>query len=119
MSYQMNTEECKFFIKKEKISDILLEFEEYEYDDLSEIFEYQGFTIELDDDGNIDDISIEDECYLRNQMNFFLRIAPYVENNSFIQFVGEDGEHFRWWFKNGNIKEIHPTYVWENDKEEE
>ena len=43
----------------------------------------------------------------------FRAIAPFVEDNSYIQMLGEDGAMWRWVFKDGKCREIHPKIIWE------
>lgn len=39
-------------------------------------------------------------------------IAPFVSDGSYIEMCGEDGEHWRWFFKGGRCIEIHPDVSW-------
>jgi hypothetical protein len=41
-----------------------------------------------------------------------MAIAPYVEENSYIEMVGEDGDRWRWVFKNGKCEEKYPEVIW-------
>ena len=40
-------------------------------------------------------------------------LAPFIEDNGYIEYRGEDGDIWRHIFKNGKASEIHPTMVWE------
>ena len=42
----------------------------------------------------------------------FNAIAPYVEDESYIQMLGEDGLMWRWLFKNGKCNETYPEIIW-------
>jgi hypothetical protein len=39
-------------------------------------------------------------------------IAPYVDEDSFIEFSGEESDLWRFVFKNGKVYEISPTITW-------
>lgn len=49
---------------------------------------------------------------LGNDYELFCAIAPYVEDDSYIEMSGEDGCIWRWVFKNGKCKEIYPVIIW-------
>jgi hypothetical protein len=49
---------------------------------------------------------------LGDDFEFFKIIADLVEDDSWIEVTGEDGEKWRWVFKNGTVEEIHPKLVW-------
>lgn len=59
------------------------------------------FTLQAED---IDDISFEGEKY-GDDIFMFEAIAPYVEDDSFIEMEGEEGERWRWLFKQGEVQE--------------
>lgn len=40
-------------------------------------------------------------------------LAPFVEDGGYIEYKGEDGDVWRHLFKNGEVREIHPTIKWE------
>ena len=50
---------------------------------------------------------------LGSDYNLFCAIAPYVKDGSYIEMQGEDGEIWRWKFKDGNCYEVYPTIVWD------
>lgn len=41
----------------------------------------------------------------------FGAIAPFVESGSYLEFLGEDGDRWRWVF-DGTLKEVHAETVW-------
>ena len=48
-----------------------------------------------------------------NEEILFNTLAPFVEDNSYIKMVGEDGGLWKWIFKNGECKKIEPKIIWE------
>ena len=44
----------------------------------------------------------------------FEAIAPYVEDGSFIEMLGEDGERWKWCFENGELVEKNAKIVYED-----
>jgi hypothetical protein len=42
----------------------------------------------------------------------FEHLAPYVEDDSYIEMSGEDNYNWRWVFKNGTMTEISPEIIW-------
>lgn len=120
----IRVEESTFLIKKENILKVVEEIEhlaeqklyrlghiskgEYE---IEEIFEEIGYYLETDDNG---DYIIDEKCgeKLNEEFYIFQAIAKYVEN-SYIEIVSEDGDRWRWIFKNGKCKEVYPKIIWE------
>ena len=45
----------------------------------------------------------------------FDAIAPYVENDSYIQMHGEDGDLWRWIFKDEKFKQVSAKITFEED----
>lgn len=48
----------------------------------------------------------------------FRSVAPFVKPNSWMEFWGQRGTHFRWVFENGDMKEFLPDITW-NEVEED
>ncbi len=71
------------------------------------------YVPEMDDEGNIVDISFEGEK-IGDEMEMFKTIAPFVEEGSYIEMQGEDGAFWRWVFKNGQVKEVTPRVEWDD-----
>lgn len=132
MGYVVEDKDCDFFIKKENIhnahqalccySKTKTEIKEYlKWIDLDEIIysktleealEICDFEIVYDEDGNICDIGWIGEC-LGDHDDILSVIAPYVEEDSYIHMYGDDGEHWRWCFKDNRCYIKTPKLVWE------
>lgn len=56
-------------------------------------------------DGNICNVGFTGEKYGDEDV-FFNALAPYVESDSYMCFEGEDGDTWKWVFKNGKVKQI-------------
>lgn len=112
MSYYITQQKSKFTIKNENILPCINAFNK-EYDenftDIAEVFVEQGFDISSDEVfqvfmptvtagiSDISEIKFIGEKY--GEIDAFLNtIAPYVEKNSYIEFSGEDGQYFRFFF---------------------
>lgn len=72
---------------------------------LSEAMSTWSWEAELNDDGDIFDIQFDGEKIGQEEL-MFEAIAPYVEDGSYIQMLGEDGSQWRWIFKDGKVKEV-------------
>lgn len=83
-------------------------------DNVEEIFKCWRWSVDFNEDGSITDISFNGEK-LGDDKILFDAIAPFVENNSFIEMSGEDGERWRWKFKNGKCVEIYAKVTWDDD----
>lgn len=60
------------------------------------------YTPVYDVDGDICDIEFTGEKY-GDEKIFFTSLAPYVEPDSYVCFEGEDGEVWKWIFRNGKV----------------
>jgi hypothetical protein len=49
---------------------------------------------------------------LRNQIDFFNKIAPYVEDGGEAHYRGEDGDQWKWVFRNGKLVTLYPQITW-------
>jgi hypothetical protein len=67
----------------------------------------------LDDEGNITDIYYEGEKLDDYILPIFNAIAPFVEADSFIEMMGEDGTIWRWVFNGKTCEEKYPKITWE------
>lgn len=100
-------------IKSKKITeerwidfDILLNSETIE-----EAFEELRFELFIDNDKyKIDYFSGEKLAGYEEQL--FKCIAPYV-NDGYLEYLGEDGEKWRYVFKGGECKKVFPNITWE------
>lgn len=64
-----------------------------------EIADEFRWDVSVDDDGDIYDISFTGEKIGEDIDLFLNSIAPYVADESFISFSGEDGAQWRYFFK--------------------
>jgi hypothetical protein len=78
---------------------------------IAELFKSWRYTIDYNDDCDIDSISFTGEKS-GNCLVLFQAIAKFVKKGSFIEFQGEDGELFRFSFNGKSCKEIYPTISW-------
>ena len=62
--------------------------------------------------GNVTGISFHGDK-MGEDYQMFQSIAPYVRSGSFIEMIGEDGEQWRWVFKDGKCREIIAKVSWE------
>ena len=63
---------------------------------------------ENDERGDVNEIEFTGEKMGDDQV-LFNAIAPYVTDGSYLEMVGEDGERWRWVFKNGECREVTAT----------
>lgn len=129
MGYSANLTEKNFIIKEENIEDAFIHAKDFlmKYDqkiayvkkedieatnNLEELFEVFGFEIDFDKTtGHLDTIDFVWEK-LGNDENLFKLIAPYIEKDSYIQWVGEDGDIWRYVFRNNTFEIIKPNIEW-------
>lgn len=50
--------------------------------------------------------------YQGDDYKIFELLAEFVEDESYIEITGEDGDKWRWVFNKGKVKEIKPKLVW-------
>lgn len=48
---------------------------------------------------------------LGDDFKLFAQIAPYIEDG-YIEYQGEDGDLWRYVFKDGKVREVYPKIVW-------
>jgi len=70
------------------------------------------WEVGFDAEGNINLIDFMGEKMGDDYMLFNI-LAPYIENGSYIEMLGEDGALWRWIFKNGNVKEVNATITFD------
>jgi hypothetical protein len=76
--------------------------------------EVWGFRFTPNEAGDLDRVDYELEKM--NDFDGFCRaIAPHVESGSYLEFHGEDGEKWRYVFRNGSWKQVRPVVVWPED----
>lgn len=72
---------------------------------LTDAMEDWRHPIELDSDGNVVDIDFTGEK-IGDEKEMFESIAEYVEDESFIEYVGEDGRRFMYVFYGDSVEEV-------------
>lgn len=77
---------------------------------VEELFEELRFDIKVED--GIYSIDFYGEKFGGYEKSVFDVIAKYVEDG-YLEYIGEDGEKWRYIFKNGECKETYPKVVWE------
>ena len=131
MGYCMEQRDSFFVIKKEKqeeaydyVFDILIEnLPKYGYsfvDDtelnsaktLVDIFQSFSWRPTINKNGDIGNIYFEGEK-AGDESWLFCTVAPFVEDGSYIEMMGENGDLWRWIFKDGECNEVSPTIKWE------
>ena len=73
-------------------------------DTLEEALKAWRWGTETNNDGNIVNIGFTGQK-LGDDAMLFNAIAPFVENGSYIQMIGEDDTIWRWTFENGQMEE--------------
>jgi hypothetical protein len=111
MGYSVSQGETKFFIAAHNINYLHQCLEAFHksakkhgFFDITKSWE---FTI--DQEGNITNVNFEGEK-LNEDYLMFDGIAPVVKDGSYIEMLGEDGDRWRWCFKDGKCHEIHAEY---------
>lgn len=64
--------------------------------------------------GDYDEIEFVSETWSGYEVDHLSSIAPFVEEGSYIEFHGEDGEMWRIVFSAGKATAIRPTIFWDN-----
>lgn len=86
-------------------------FGDVKWPHLSQALEALDFDNEFNDDG--DCISIRYSCEKSGDEETILkRLAPFVEDGCFIEFCGEDGEKWRYFFSQGKLWTQLPEISW-------
>lgn len=83
-----------------------------ESETIEEMFEELRFELYKDGDKyKIDYFNGEklDGC----EEELFKSMAKYIDDGSYLEYIGEDGEQWRYIFKNGECKEVYPTITYE------
>jgi hypothetical protein len=123
MGYCMNLVEADFHIAKDQFEPAKLALQGLgahgwvQADDLvraetlTEALKAWRWYPDFDEKGDIVDLTFCGEK-LGDDYILFLAIAPFVKDGSFVQMAGEDGDMWRWTFKNGTCVEIVPDIKW-------
>lgn len=72
---------------------------------LEEAIEEIRYTPIYNSDGDISNVEFTGEKYGDEDI-FFKALAPYVEDNSYLSFEGEDGATWKWKFNNGEVEQV-------------
>ena len=129
MGYCMVQTDCKFKIPAEhlenSIAAVMMATPAYPIDKvkldeslslvakLNRIIE-EGWCFSVIGDGhNVIKVCFDGEKLHTETSTWMEAIAPFVENGSYIEMCGEDGDQWRWVFNNGTMKEIRPKTIWE------
>lgn len=133
MGYCMNLQKKNFKIKKENAENVVNALRDFakgfknQYgnrimwvdketlinsESIEESFDEIRYPLVIDSNGDymINYFSGEK---LGDDTEIFNAIAPYVEEGSYIEMLGEDGTIWRWIFKNGKCEEKYPEIKWD------
>lgn len=102
MGYCMKMESHEFYVPAKFASLVFVKTKEEMYD------------FDWDNDGNIVGISFRGDK-LGEEFRVFQSIAPYVKEGSYLHMIGEDGDQWRWVFRNGTCEEIHAKVTWSSE----
>ena len=130
MGYCMNQRYSKFFISAknkdatlEAIKGLAKQFPDEHFSwvtpeqflsakTLEEAMDAWRWEIDLDEKGNVEEISFCGEKIGDDKL-LFDAIAPWVKKGSYIEMQGEDGEQWRWNFDGKTCKEQNARIVWD------
>ena len=116
MSYHATGDGC-VLIEQAKVEQAYLDIHDAwlaDFPTFNEIFEAQGFEVSVENgysiihrfSGNVRD----------EQKKLMEIIAPYVTEDSFMSFHGEDGSLWRWSFNDGEMHEVSGRIVWDDEE---
>ena len=80
-------------------------------DNITELFDEMRFEV-FEKDQDRYGIDFFGEKYDGCEEQFFKAIAPHI-NDGYLEYIGEDGDKWRYIFKNGECKEVYPKIIWE------
>lgn len=128
MSYTMSLSKYKFIIPNENIEEATAALKEkMAYGSLQNdsyietvlhsrsietLMKLCGFTILCNKNGYVD-IDVDQNCYYDYTKSVFEAIMPHMSDDSWFEWVGEDGDRFRWILKNGELTVVTPKVSWE------
>lgn len=132
MGYCVEMKECEFFIKKENIDKAFNTLREYAKtkienkerlswidlhgvaysETLTEALECCDFDILYNDNGDVYDVDWISEKLGDHDVILDV-IAPYIEDGSYLQMYGEDGDTWRWVIKDNKCYWKTPKIIWE------
>ncbi|MCA9280834.1 MAG: hypothetical protein H6812_04445 [Phycisphaeraceae bacterium] len=118
MAYEIFQRESRFIIKA---GNITAAFNALKHDhasavaeahDFSEAMDFLGWTIHLNQSGDVWGIEPATECYDGHELPL-IAVAPFVEPDCSIEMQGEDGKLWRWEFRDCRLFEMRATITWE------
>ena len=132
MGYCVEMKECEFFIKKENIDKAFNTLREYAKtkienkeslswidlhgiaysETLTEALESCDFDVLYNDNGDVYDVDWISEK-LGDHDVILNVIAPYIEDGSYLEMYGEDGDIWRWCIKDNKCYWKTPKIIWE------
>ncbi|MGL4453862.1 MAG: hypothetical protein ACRCX8_06685 [Sarcina sp.] len=77
---------------------------------IEEVFDELRFDTKVEDDKCT--IEFYGEKFGGYEESVFKCIAPYVEDG-YLEYIGEDGDRWRYIFKGGKCREVYPKLIWE------
>lgn len=102
MSYYVRQRESSFFISKDHINSVLDNLNKLtnsNFKAIDDVFENFNFEVVYDHEWNIVDLKLKGVQL--PEFDFFTTIAVFAKDHSFLEFVGEDYNIFRYYFYNG------------------
>jgi len=78
--------------------------------DFESILKEMGFDCEFDAEGNLVRVIYDNK--IGSEGHFFEAIAPFIKDGSWIEWRGEDGAEWRWFFTGGTVVEQSATKIW-------
>lgn len=78
-----------------------------------EALEEARFDIDSSSDEYYDGIWFNGEKYSGNEVDVLNAISPFVEDGSYIEMSGEEGERWRWIFRKDGVEEKYAKIVWD------
>lgn len=83
-------------------------------DDLESMLWHYGFECDFDDEGNVVNIMWAGDKS-RNEDECLAAIAPFVDPGSYMYMSGEEHEHWKWTFKDGQLEDVGATMVYNDE----
>jgi len=129
MGYYISLNENNFTIKKENVQGAVdaikalhgketccgnfswVDHDFHKLDSLEDILGAWRYGISFKD-GDVCDIDFEGEKLGDDEL-LFSALAPFVEPESYLQYSGEEGHHWRWVFDGKTMVELDGKLVWE------
>ena len=101
MAYNMSMRKSRFFVASKNVGRFL-----------AIMWKKAAYDYVFDAEGNITMIRFTG-CQLGDEQKLFQAAAKYIEDGSFLEMYGADGDLWRWVFKNGQCRSVYPQCTWE------